>query len=83
MMGVISTGAVVTGSERRGRPKTVEQGNRELASIIASINAMGWAIPLFVIFQGKHQLSAWRLGYQRLWEWLDKQRAWTKVAEAL
>lgn len=59
MMGVISTGAVVTGSERRGRPKTVQQGDQEWASIIASINAMGWAIPPFVIFQGKHYLSAW------------------------
>ena len=29
IIGVISTGAVVTGSERRGRPKTVQQGNRE------------------------------------------------------
>ena len=29
MMGVISTGAVVTGSERRSRPKTVQQGDRE------------------------------------------------------
>ena len=28
MMGQILTGAVVTGSERRGRPKTVQQGNR-------------------------------------------------------
>jgi hypothetical protein len=59
MMGVISTGAVVTGSERRGRPKTVQQGDREWASIIASINAIGWAIPPFVIFQGKHHLSTW------------------------
>ena len=50
MMGVISTGAVVTGSERRGRPKTVQQGDQEWASIIASINAIGWAIPPFVIF---------------------------------
>jgi hypothetical protein len=59
MMGVILIGAVVTGSERRGRPKTVQQGDREWANIIASINAMGWAIPPFVIFQGKHHLSAW------------------------
>jgi hypothetical protein len=29
MMGMISTGAVVTGSERRGRPKSIQQGNRE------------------------------------------------------
>jgi len=59
MMGVISTGAVVTGSERRGRPKTVQQGDREWTSIIEGINAMGWAIPPFIIFKGKHHLSAW------------------------
>jgi len=29
LIGMISTGAVVTGSERRGRPKSVQQGNRE------------------------------------------------------
>ena len=28
VMGVISTGAVVTGSERRGRPKNIQPGNR-------------------------------------------------------
>jgi hypothetical protein len=59
MMGVITTGAVVTGSERRGRPKTVQQGDREWTSIIQGINAKGWAIPAFIIFAGKHHLSAW------------------------
>ena len=29
MMGVILTGAVVTASERRGRPKAVQPGNQE------------------------------------------------------
>jgi hypothetical protein len=91
MMGVISTGAVVTGSERRDRPKTVQQGDREWASIIASINAMGvgnstlchlprQAPPLRLV-QGAE--CTWQLGYQRLREWLDKQRAWIKVAKAL
>ena len=50
MIGVISTGAVVTGSERRGRPKTVQQGDQEWTSIIEGINAIGWAIPPFIIF---------------------------------
>lgn len=53
MVGVISICAVVVGPERRGRPKTVQQGNREWVSIIGSINAMGWAISPFIIFQGK------------------------------
>lgn len=58
-MGVISTGAVVTAADRRGRPKTVQQGNREWATAIQGINATEWAIPPFIIFQGKHHLSAW------------------------
>jgi RecB family endonuclease NucS len=59
MMGVISTGAVVTAVDRRGRPKTVQQGNREWVTAIQGINATGWAIPPFIIFQGKHHLSTW------------------------
>src|SRR5438034_638318 len=34
MMGVISTGAVVTGSERRNRPKQVQPGNQEWTTVI-------------------------------------------------
>jgi hypothetical protein len=59
MMGQISTGAVVTSSERRGRPKSVQQGNREWTTVVQGVNATGWAIPPFVIFQGKNHLSAW------------------------
>ncbi|KAH3942624.1 hypothetical protein HBH98_256080 [Parastagonospora nodorum] len=59
MMGQISTGAVVTASERRGRPKTVQQGNREWTTVIQGVNATGWAIPPFIIFKGRHHLSAW------------------------
>jgi hypothetical protein len=59
MMGMISTGAVVTSSERRGRPKSVQQGNREWTTVIQGINAMGWSIPPFIIFQGYYHLSAW------------------------
>ena len=59
MMGQISTGAVVTSAERRGRPKTVQQGDREWTTVIQGINAMGWAIPPYIIFQGKYHLTAW------------------------
>jgi hypothetical protein len=34
MMGMISTGAVVTNSERRGRPKSVQPGNREWTTVV-------------------------------------------------
>jgi hypothetical protein len=58
MIGMISIGAVVIGSERRGRLKSVQQGNREWTTVIQGVNATGWAIPPFVIFQGKNYLSA-------------------------
>jgi len=59
MMGKIMTQLVVTGSERRGRPKAVQPGNREWVTVIQGINAAGWAIPPFIIFAGQHHLSAW------------------------
>jgi hypothetical protein len=59
MMGQISPGAVVTASERRGRPKAIQPGDREWATAIVSINAKGWAIPAFLIFKAHHHLSAW------------------------
>ena len=34
MIGQISTGAVVTASERQGQPKSVQQGNREWTTVI-------------------------------------------------
>lgn len=37
----------------------MQQGNREWTTVIQGINAMGWAIPSFIIFQGKHHLSTW------------------------
>jgi hypothetical protein len=59
MMGKITTQLVVTGSERRGRPKSIQHGNREWVTLIQAINAAGWAIPPFLIFPGQDPLSAW------------------------
>jgi hypothetical protein len=59
MMGVISTGAVVTASERRRRPKAVQPGNREWTTVIQGVNAKGWAITPLIIFKARHHLSPW------------------------
>jgi hypothetical protein len=59
MMGKITTRLVVTGSERRGRPKAIQPGNREWEMSIAAINAAGWSVPPFLIFAGQYHLSAW------------------------
>jgi hypothetical protein len=58
-MCIITTQLVMTGSERRGRPKAVQPGNREWVTAIAAINAAGWTIPPFLIFAGEYHLSAW------------------------
>jgi hypothetical protein len=79
MMGQISTRAVVTGSERRGRPKAVQQGNREWTTVIQGINATGWAIPPFIIFQGKHHLSSWYKDEDLPRDWVIRvsENGWT------
>jgi hypothetical protein len=59
LMGIISTAMVVTSSERRGRAKSKQPGNREWATVIQGINATGWAVPPFIIVQGKYHLSSW------------------------
>ena len=56
-MGKISAQLVVTGSERRSRPKAIQPGNREWVTVIQGIGAAGWAIPPFIIFAGQHHLS--------------------------
>ena len=50
-MGIIITARVITGTDRAGRPRTVQLGNREWVIIIECINALGGAIPLLVIFK--------------------------------
>jgi hypothetical protein len=39
MIGKITTQLVVTGAERRGRPKAIQPGNREWVIVIQAINA--------------------------------------------
>jgi hypothetical protein len=59
MIGQIVPSMVVTASEKRLQPKAIQPGNREWATAIASINALGWAIPPFIILKARHHLSSW------------------------
>jgi hypothetical protein len=79
MMGKITTQLVVTGLERRGRPKALQPGNREWATLIAAINAAGWAIPPFLILTGQYHLSAWyeEAAIPRDWVIAVSDNGWT------
>jgi hypothetical protein len=59
MMGQICSSMVVTASERRSRSKAIQPGNREWATVILGINALGQAIPAFLILKARHHLSSW------------------------
>jgi hypothetical protein len=56
-MGVISTSKVITSSDRKGRLRTKQLGNQKWVTAIKAVNARGWAIPPFIIFDGKLHLS--------------------------
>jgi hypothetical protein len=58
-MGVIASKMVITGADRRGRPKAIQPGNREWVTVIQGIGGGGWAIPPFIIFAGQYHLSTW------------------------
>jgi hypothetical protein len=78
-MGMIASGMVVTGAERRGRPKSVQPGNWEWVTVIQSINAEGWAIQPFIVVAGQYHLASW---YQESnlpgdWAIATTQNGWT------
>ena len=49
MIGIIFASMVVTTSDGLGRAKLAQPGNREWATVIQGVNALGWTIPLFII----------------------------------
>ena len=59
MIGVIYAAMVVTRSDRRGRSKAVQPGNREWATAINCISGDGFDIPPFLLVQGAYHLSNW------------------------
>jgi hypothetical protein len=59
MMGVISSAMVVTTSDRQGRAKMRQPGNREWTTVIQGVNSYGWAIPPFIVVSGKNHLASW------------------------
>jgi hypothetical protein len=79
MMGLIQSGMVVTGSERQGRPKSVQPGNREWITAIPAINAEGQSIPPFIIGSGQYHLANWYRESNLPCDWViaTSQNGWT------
>jgi predicted HTH domain antitoxin len=57
-LGLTATAKVII-RRSNGRRAVLQPGNREWVTVIESINAVGWALPPYVIFKGKVILAAW------------------------
>ncbi|KAL2885667.1 hypothetical protein HOO65_070129 [Ceratocystis lukuohia] len=79
MMGVIASGIVVTGAERRGKAKSLQPGNREWVTVIQAINAEGWAVAPFIVVSGQYHLSSWYRESNLPGDWAiaTTQNGWT------
>jgi hypothetical protein len=79
MMGMISSGMVVTGSEKLRRPKSVQPGNRKWITVIQTINAEGQAIEPFIIGTGQNHLASWHEESTLPCDWVIvmSQNGWT------
>ena len=78
-MGMLSTAKVVTSSERANRPRTIQPGNREWATVIQGICATGWAVPSYVVVKGKYHLLPWYENGQfpKDWRIHTSENGWT------
>ena len=79
MMGVISTGMVVTSSDGRKQAKKTQPGNREWVTVIQAVNSMGYAVPPYIIVAGKNHLDSWydESDFPPYWRTGVSQNGWT------
>ncbi|KZL63414.1 hypothetical protein CT0861_13208 [Colletotrichum tofieldiae] len=76
---MLSHAKVVTTSDRRGRPRTKQPGNREWVSVIQGVCADGWALPPYIIVKGKYHLLSWYTNGQFPHDWRvhPSENGWT------
>jgi hypothetical protein len=55
----ITASIIVTNSNKRGKPKLAQPGNRKWATIIQGVNSQNWTVPPYIIIKGQYHLSSW------------------------
>ena len=85
MMGIIFAGMVVTTSDSRGKAKLAQPGNREWATVTQGVNAIGWAIPPFIILAAQYHLANWytECNLPADWRIATTDNGWTTNAVGL
>ena len=79
MMGMIQPSMVVTRSDRQGRSKKVQPGNREWATAISCVSADGFDVPPYLLVQGQYHLANWYTqgGMPASWVIKPTSNGWT------
>jgi hypothetical protein len=57
MMGIIFADMVITTSDDLGKAKLAQPSKQEWATVIQGVNALGWAIPPFIILVAQYHLA--------------------------
>lgn len=76
-MGVIATAKVITGTDRAGRPRTTQPGNREWITAIESVRANGSLLPPLIIFDAVMHQAAWYNLIPPTWAIATSEKGWT------
>jgi hypothetical protein len=67
IMGKISSQLIVIGSDKPGKRKKIQPGDREWTTLIQGVGAAGQRTPPFLIFAGKVLISTWFYDLPRDW----------------
>lgn len=59
LMGFITTGMVITSSDRVGKAKAIQPGNREWVTVIQAVNSLGLTVPPYIVVKGHNHLMPW------------------------
>ena len=79
MMGQIASTMVVTGTDRNGKRKKVQPGNREWVTLIQGVCSDGWCVPPFIVVKGAYHLTNWYVDSTLPRDWVIKPtpNGWT------
>jgi hypothetical protein len=59
IMNQITASIIVISSNKRGKLKLAQPGNRKWATVIQGVNSQGWTVPSYIIVKGQYHLSFW------------------------
>ena len=84
-MGIVRAQMVVTRSDRVGKPKAIQPGNREWATAICCAAADGHVVPPFLCVAGRFHLAAWYSSGYILADWVvtTTHNGWTDNSSGL